>query len=81
MEIRYMDEKQIKPVRRTYLGTEDYLVGYKKLLQEKAQQEKAKRHEMMRRQKTSKIAQLRKISKQTETLQTDKSDRRGSIIS
>ena len=63
MEVRYVDEKQVKPIRRTFIGTEDCFVGYKKLLQEKAaQQKQAKMAEMMKRQKTSKIAMLRKAS-------------------
>ena len=32
MEVRYIDEKQMAPIRRTYIGTEDYLIGYKKFL-------------------------------------------------
>ena len=28
------------PIRRTYIGTEDYLIGYKKLLSEKAEKKK-----------------------------------------
>ena len=63
MEVRYIDEKQIKPIRRTYLGTEDYLVGYKKLLLEKEKQKKERVAEMLKRQKTSKIAMLRKTAK------------------
>ena len=37
MEVRYTDAQGMEPVRRTYIGTEDYLIGYKKLLKEKAE--------------------------------------------
>ena len=40
MEVRYIDEKQLDPIRRTYIGTEDYLIGYKKLLEEKAERKR-----------------------------------------
>ena len=40
MEVRYTDTQGMEPIRRTYIGTEDYLIGYKKLLKEKAEKKR-----------------------------------------
>ena len=63
MEVRYSDAKAMEPIRRTFLGTEEEFIGYKKFLSAKATAKKTEevRKAMMKARK-SKLAALRRVS-------------------